>query len=145
MRATVIPVPMLRRLRQARVARLATIGEDGAPRIVPVCFAVDRGVFYTPIDRKPKRGEPARVRNLERRKSAALLIDHYEENWRKLWYVMIRGQGKVLRPPDGGERVRALALLRAKYRQYRGPMLPQEAIILRISPRAWRSWQGESD
>ncbi len=36
------------------IVRLATVGEDGRPHLVPVTFAVHRGSVYTAVDHKPK-------------------------------------------------------------------------------------------
>ena len=37
-----------------RVARLATVGPDGRPHVVPICFALDGDTLYTAVDSKPK-------------------------------------------------------------------------------------------
>ena len=63
-----------------------------------------------------------------------LLVDHYEDDWRRLWWILVRGRARVL---DGGdERERALDLLAAKYEQYRaqrpaGPVLAVDITGLR--------------
>jgi nitroimidazol reductase NimA-like FMN-containing flavoprotein (pyridoxamine 5'-phosphate oxidase superfamily) len=44
-----------RRFAAARVARLATVGADGAPHLVPLVFAVDGDTVYSAVDAKPKR------------------------------------------------------------------------------------------
>ncbi len=49
----------MRRVAGARVARLATSDEHGAPHVVPVCFAHEGGSLYTAIDRKPKSAPAA--------------------------------------------------------------------------------------
>src|SRR5579863_5706082 len=83
------------KLEQARVARLATLDAARGPHIVPVCFAFDGNIFYTAIDRKPKRVAPERLRRLRNIRAAsqvALLIDKYDEDWTRLWYILIRGK-----------------------------------------------------
>src|SRR5438067_898697 len=83
-----------KRLQQARVARLATVDADGRPHMVPVCFLYDTGFFYTAIDKKPKRvalEKLARVRNILARRKVALLVDEYQEDWTKLWFILVRG------------------------------------------------------
>ena len=60
--------PIRLRLQQARVARLATVGRDARPHLVPVCFAFNGRTFYLALDRKPKRrslDQLLRVRNLK--------------------------------------------------------------------------------
>ena len=67
-----------RMLKQARVARLATLDTEGRPHIVPVCFVYDGKAFYTAIDQKPKRVSPdrlVRMQNIRAISRVALLID----------------------------------------------------------------------
>jgi PPOX class probable F420-dependent enzyme len=127
----------------ARVGHLATAGADGEPHVVPVCFAVADEVVYSVIDEKPKRTQRLRrVRNVEERGRAALVVDHYEEEWSRLGWVMLRGAATVLEP--GEEHGRALELLRARYPQYRAMAL-EDAPVLRLAvERANEWWGGES-
>jgi PPOX class probable F420-dependent enzyme len=124
------------KLRSARVARLATRDAEGRPHVVPVCFAYDGHVFYTPVDRKPKRipGEKlARVRNIEANADVALLLDQYDEDWEKLWYILVRGRAVVI--AAGEEHTEALRQLRQKYAQYASAqLLPADAPVIRITP-----------
>lgn len=125
------------RLRQARVARLATTDSRGRPHAVPVCFAYDGRAFFTPLDLKPKKVQPeslARVRHLQANPHVALLVDEYREDWTRLWYVLVRGRAKLLK--GGREHKKAHRLLKAKYPQYRAGMLPQGAPVIHIVP--WR-------
>src|SRR5258708_28787494 len=81
-----------------RAARLATTDADGHPYIVPVCYAFDGTRFYTPLDEKPKRVSESRlqrVRNIEARHEAALLIDQYDDDWSHLGYVLVRGRAEL--------------------------------------------------
>jgi PPOX class probable F420-dependent enzyme len=85
----------------ARVARLATIDfEEAKPHIVPVVFVFDGNTYYIPIDKKPKRNtDPERlrrVRNIQQNPNVALLIDEYNEDWSKLFFVMIQGKGTMI-------------------------------------------------
>ena len=135
-------------LRTARVARLATIDPEGRPHLLPVCFAFDGRVFYSAVDRKPKRGRSlARLRNIAANPDVALLVDHYEDNWEKLQYVLVRGKARLLRPDERQARARGLRVLRAKYPQYRTDgaktpesLLPDDAPIIRITPRRVTFW-----
>ena len=105
------------------VARLATTGPDGRPHQVPIVFARHDDILYSPVDGKPKGGgELARIRNARRQPDVSLLLDHYEPDWRCLWWLRIDGRARVLEPsdPEGdAELALALAALRAKYPQYR--------------------------
>ena len=93
------PGPIRKKLKQARVARLATLDTKGGPHIVPVCFVYDGKAFYTAIDRKPKRVSPerlVRLQNIRAVSRVALLIDEYDEDWARLWYVLIRGSAELI-------------------------------------------------
>ena len=102
-----------------RVAHLATADADSVPHVVPICFVRDGDNLYSVIDRKPKIAaatELKRVRNIIANPRVSVLMDHYEEDWSRLWYVLIRGIASILH--KGPEHARAIALLRQKYAQY---------------------------
>ncbi len=97
----------------ARVARLATAGRDGRPHVVPICFVLDGETLYTAVDEKPKRTRRLkRLENIEANPRVEVLIDHYEDDWTKLWWVRLRGTARIVEDP------RAVDLLVAKYPQY---------------------------
>lgn len=132
-----------KRLALARIARLATTDSQGSPHVVPVCFAYDGKSFFTAVDRKPKRVSPqrlVRLRNIREVSRAALVIDEYDEDWTRLWYVLIRGKAELI--PDSSRRRRAAAIrqLRAKYPQYSAEMLPDDAPIIQIHPERITAW-----
>jgi len=125
------------------VARLATVDAQRKPHIVPVCFVFAGSVFYTAVDRKPKRVAPerlARLRNIRAMRQVALVVDCYDEDWTQLWWVLVRGKAKLLPKSAREERAEALRRLRAKYPQYAGGMLPDDAPIIRIIPERITSW-----
>jgi PPOX class probable F420-dependent enzyme len=126
---------MRRFLADCRVAHLATADAGGEPHVVPVCFALEGDTLYVGIDAKPKRGAPARLkrlRNLAENPRAALIADRYDEDWRRLGWVLLRGAAEVL--AQGDEHTRAQALLRARYPQYAGMELGGLPVIaLRIA------------
>ena len=124
-----------------RVARLATADENGSPHLVPVCYAFDGTRFYTPLDEKPKRvagTQLRRVRNIEARHEASLLIDQYDDDWSRLGYVLVHGRADLLQPEDEAHR-HAVALLRERYAQYRTMALEQYPVIV-ITPDSVTSW-----
>jgi PPOX class probable F420-dependent enzyme len=136
-----ISTGILKRLEVARIARLATLDPQGRPHLVPICFAYNGSVFYSAIDRKPKRVAPkrlARLTNIKKTPQVALLLDHYDEDWTRLWYVLVRGEAELVSVP--GERKRALQCLREKYPQYTPDMLDDGAPVLRITPQCVTSW-----
>jgi PPOX class probable F420-dependent enzyme len=127
--------------RDARVARLATVGRDGMPHLVPVCYATDGRAYYSAIDAKPKRTPPhrlKRVRNLTANPRVALLIDHYEEDWRRLRYLMVQGRAEIL--GEGPESDAARGLLRAKYSQYDALPFAEPAVMVKITPEHVVRW-----
>jgi PPOX class probable F420-dependent enzyme len=133
------------KLKNARVARLATVDPAGRPHIVPVCFVYRGKVFYTAIDQKPKRVAPqklARLRNIKLSPQVALLIDSYDEDWTNLWYILVRGKAMLLPKSGAKEHRLAIRALRAKYPQYRAGMLTDDAPIIRITVERISSWRG---
>lgn len=113
------------------------------PHIVPVCFAYDGKVFYTAIDQKPKRVAPerlARVRNIRTMPQVALLVDKYDEDWTQLWYLLIRGNARLIPHSAKKEHARAIRNLRAKYPQYARGLLTDDAPIIRITPKQAILW-----
>ena len=109
---------MRERVRTARVARLATTDPDGRPHLVPIVFVVDGEKLYSAVDAKPKRSRRLRrVANARERPDVTVLVDHYEDDWGRLWWVSLRGRARVL--DRGEEAERALRLLVDKYEHYR--------------------------
>jgi PPOX class probable F420-dependent enzyme len=108
---------MRRRLAEVHVAHLATVGPGGRPHIVPITFALDGDAIYFAVDAKPKRTtDLQRLRNIAANPAVAVLIDHYDEDWTRLWWVRVDGRARVLR---SGRSDRAVDLLVDRYAQYR--------------------------
>jgi PPOX class probable F420-dependent enzyme len=129
------------RVERARVARLATVDSEGRPHIVPICFVLAGDILYSAVDRKPKRSpQLKRLANIRSNPDVAILVDHYEEDWSRLWWVRLRGRGRVLEV--GEERERALTLLAEKYPQYRAQP-PVDAVIA-IDVSDWRGWLAQT-
>lgn len=105
-------------LNRRRSGHLATADSRAAPHVVPVCFAVGGNALYITIDQKPKGNPRAlkRLRNIADNPAAAFVADHYDEDWSRLGWVMIRGRAEILE--NGAEHDDAQQLLRARYRQY---------------------------
>ena len=122
---------MERRVASAYVARLATVGADGRPHIVPICFALDEQTLYFAVDSKPKQTTNLkRLRNIAANPAVSVLVDHYEDDWDKLWWVRLDGVARVV--ADDGEVKKALRLLAARYSQYRAttPAGPVVAVAI---------------
>lgn len=124
-----------------RVARLATSDASGHPTLVPICYAFDGRYFYSPLDEKPKSVDARqlkRVRNIEARHEAALLIDQYSDDWSQLGYLLIHGRAELAQPGDAHHTI-ALPLLRARYAQYQTMALENLPVIV-ITPERVRAW-----
>jgi PPOX class probable F420-dependent enzyme len=135
------PAWALKSLAKARVGHLATSTRKGEPLVVPICFALGTRAIYSAIDQKPKRMRPfalRRVRNIVENRNVCLTVDEYEEDWRKLRYVIVQAKATLL--TRGREHRTALSLLRGKYRQYRTMELESRPII-KIRPRRIIAWQ----
>jgi PPOX class probable F420-dependent enzyme len=125
------------RVTAARVARLATTDPDGRPHLVPIVFAVDGETLYSAVDRKPKRSTKLRrIENARVRPDVTILVDHYEDDWSRLWWFRLRGRARVL--DQGEERERALSLLKEKYPQYRSE--PPDGPVLAVDVSEIREW-----
>jgi PPOX class probable F420-dependent enzyme len=119
------------------VARLATIDPDGRPHLVPIVFAVDGDTLYSAVDRKPKRSTRLRrIENARAHPDVTILVDHYEDDWGRLWWIRLRGRARVL--DDGAEHDRALELLMEKYSQYLAE--PPTGPVLAVDVTEVREW-----
>ena len=123
-----------------RVARLATVTPTGRPHVIPVCFALADETVYITIDQKPKRDQSKplqRLRNIAANPSVAMVVDHFEEDWTRLAWVMLRGRADILE--SGEEHDAAQALLQTRYPQYREMALSDLPVIaIRVSrTSAW--------
>ncbi|MHB8452526.1 MAG: TIGR03668 family PPOX class F420-dependent oxidoreductase [Mycobacteriales bacterium] len=125
----------LRLLSRGRVARLATVGPSGAPHVVPITYAVDGDVLFTAVDAKPKRSRALqRLRNIEYEPRVSVLLDQWDEDWSRLWWVRADGVAEVLAADPGGT-----DLLVAKYEQYR--TVPPDGPLIRMTVQRLASWE----
>lgn len=125
-------------LRAQRVGHLATADAEGRPSVVPIAFAYLDGRLYTAVDEKPKSGRKLRrLRNIEANPRVAVVCDHYEDDWSRLGWVLVRGRASLVE--DASERAGALAALQEKYPQYRSMAL-EGWPLLRIDVERASSW-----
>ena len=131
---------------RARVARLATADSKAKPHIVPVVFAFDGEKYYIPIDKKTKTTKPEelrRIKNIDANPAVALLIDEYNEDWKKLLFIMVQGKGAILgkkkgndegtrEEEDGDDKLlkKAHELLKTKYPQYQHIDIGKLSIVI---------------
>jgi PPOX class probable F420-dependent enzyme len=130
------------------VARLAALGPAGEPWQVPIVFARVAGRLYSPVDGKPKRSAAlARLRHVARDPRVSLLLDHWDADWTRLWWLRLDGRARAV----AGARIELPAVeraLRVKYPQYaegalfRGPPTLLEIEIVRSA--SWCARPGVS-
>jgi PPOX class probable F420-dependent enzyme len=131
----------------SRTATLATVGRDGRPRLVPICFVVIDDVVWTPLDEKPKRASDVRqlgrVRDIERDSRVTLLVDRWSEEWSELAWIRVEGRAELA---DSEPAV--VEALRAKYPQYVGHDLESRPLIAitieRVTSWAWSATNGDA-
>jgi PPOX class probable F420-dependent enzyme len=135
-----IPKEITAFIRAGRVAHFATVDAGGQPLVIPICFAFDGKEFFSPIDEKPKQISPhklKRLRNIAENPKVSLVIDRWDEDWRKLAYILISGRARILL--TGQKHRRAVTLLRRKYRQYHSMAIDQRPMIV-IRPLGVKVW-----
>jgi PPOX class probable F420-dependent enzyme len=130
-------ISMRRRVADARVARVGTIDERGRVHLVPVVFAVDGDTWYSPSDAGDRPAK--RLRNLLNDPRVSILIDVYDEAWANVWWVRLRGRGRVVAFPAESELARRL--LREKYPQFANTPSDEGAgPIMAVDLDAWAGW-----
>ena len=131
------PAEARRLFEAARVARLATTSASGEPHIVPFTFAVDGDLIYSAVDAKPKSTTNLRrLRNIAANPNVTALVDHYEDDWSKLWWVRADGLARVIEDADG--MARPLRLLAGRYPQYVAS--PPGGPVILIQVHRWTGW-----
>ena len=136
-------------INKARVARLATVDSERKPHLIPVVFVFDNGCYFIPIDEKSKRQKPhrlKRVKNIQQNPNVTILIDEYNEDWRKLFFIMIQGMASIIGNKELEQRElllleRAHRLLSDKYLQYQKIGIGK--YIIMIIPQKVITWKNE--
>lgn len=127
-----------RHLSEARVAHLATIRPGGRPHLVPICFAIEGNTLYFAIDQKPKRTpDLQRLRNIAANSPVSILVDHYEDDWTKLWWIRLDGHAEEV---TDARRTRGLELLADRYLQYQTARPSGPVVAVQIGRTV--SWEG---
>jgi PPOX class probable F420-dependent enzyme len=122
------------RFAAARVARLATVGRDGAPHLVPITFALAGDVIYSAVDAKPKRHRRLqRLANIAHEPRVSVLVDRYDDDWTALWWVRADGVAHVV--PSSPAAIEALS---ARYPQYR--TAPPPGPFIEVAVSRWSAW-----
>ena len=125
----------------ARVACLASVRPDGAPHVVPVVFTLEGDTVWLVVDEKPKRHRRLqRLVNVGAEPRVSLLVDSYDEDWGRLWWVRVDGRARIV---DGGpELERAVGLLLDRYPQEREQLPKGPALAVEVE--RWRHWSAAS-
>jgi PPOX class probable F420-dependent enzyme len=113
-----------------RIGHLATADRSAVPHVVPVCFGLAEDRLYITIDQKPKRDRDRplkRLSNIAANPRVAIVFDRYDEDWRRLAWVMLHGRAEIL--AAGSEHDRAQSLLRSRYRQLDAMQIGQLPVI----------------
>ena len=137
-----IPKAARELLEKARVAHLATADASARPHVIPLCYALDGESIVFVIDEKPKAPGKTlkRLRNLAENPCVALVVDHWDEDWSRLEYVLVHGEATIV--DDAAAQERALASLRDRYPQYRKMNLaPGRNAIVRIRIERVHHWR----
>jgi len=122
------------------IAYLSTVSHKGHPHIVPICFVLLDQNFYSLLDNKPKNVQILklrRVQNIISNPKVALIVNHYEDDWDKLWHVLIKGNGSIV--ANEVERRAAIKSLKQKYEQYLHMDVDLNPVI-KIRPTNIVSW-----
>jgi PPOX class probable F420-dependent enzyme len=136
-----LPADVADFIASARVGRLATADSAGQPLVVPICYAWDGEALVSAIDAKPKRaGELARVRNIRENPKVSVVIDQYEEDWRRLRWVIFQGLAEIL--TAGRDFAKGVDLLVSKYPQYSRMGLSRDAgTMIKVRPGKVLQWR----
>jgi PPOX class probable F420-dependent enzyme len=128
---------MRERFGRARVGRLATADGDGRPHVVPFCFVLAGDRIVSVVDAKPKRtSHLRRLANIRVQPRVSVLVDDYDEDWTRLWWVRADGTARIVE--NGPDRKEAVAVLTAKYPQYREQ--PPEGPVVEVTVDRWVGW-----
>jgi PPOX class probable F420-dependent enzyme len=133
-----LPAWTRRLLAEGRVARLGLLDASGAPRVLPVTYALSGSALVSAVDHKPKRvtaDRLARVRWLRADPRATLTVDRYDEDWSRLAWVQVLGSVRLLAPADAPDETRALI---DRYPQY--ARRPPAGPLLVLEPRRLLWW-----
>ncbi|GAA4613685.1 TIGR03668 family PPOX class F420-dependent oxidoreductase [Actinoallomurus liliacearum] len=125
------------RFASARAVRMATMDETGRPHLVVMTFAVDGDRIYSAVDAKPKHTRDLkRLRNIQADPRVAVLADHYEDEWSRLWWVRADATAQIIEDPEA--MAAPIGLLRGRYRQYRAHA--PEGPVIALTVHRWTGW-----
>jgi len=109
-------------IKGVKVARLATVDQKSHPYVVPVVFVFHENSFFIPLDEKVKTVNARklkRVKNIEKNPNVTLLIDKYQNDWKKLFFLLIHGKATITDGKNSKLMDKIHKLLISKYPQYK--------------------------
>jgi PPOX class probable F420-dependent enzyme len=129
----------------ARVAHLATTNTGLGVDVVPITFALLRDPagdrLVSIVDQKPKSTtQLRRLDNIRANPEVTVLVDHYEDDWERLWWVRMRGTASVV--VDGDAFDEARDALVGRYRQY--VEAPPPGPVVSVAIAEWTGWRSRS-
>ena len=103
---------------------------------MPVVFAVMGNEIVSPIDDKPKAGRDlVRLRNIAANPMATLLVDHWDEDWTRLGWVMVRARARLEQSNAATDE------LKLRYPQYTDEITPGDrSLVLVPEGITWWTW-----
>jgi PPOX class probable F420-dependent enzyme len=126
------------RVIESRHGVLGTMHPERGVDLVPVVYAVaDNHTIFLPID-TVKAKTSTRLQRLDNIRSdprATLLVDAYDDDWTRLWWVRLNGEGTEATADDSG---RFASLLADRYPEYTDAASIVGGIVLR--PLAVTGW-----
>ena len=122
-------------IRSQRVARVATVSRNGTPHNVAICPVAVSGRIYFASEAHARK-----VRDLRENPRAALVFDHYTEDWQQLAGALVVGTCGIIE--HGATFQRARRALYRKYKQYArvASIEPGESVIIALTPTSSFSW-----
>jgi PPOX class probable F420-dependent enzyme len=123
----------------SRVARLATVNPGLGVDVVPITFALLEGDrLVSIVDQKPKSTTRLRrLTNIRAHPEVTVLVDHYEDDWERLWWVRMRGPASVI--AEGEAFTEALEALTDRYPQY--VETPPPGPVVSVAVEDWTGWR----
>jgi len=121
-------------LAKPRIGRLATVGSDGTPHLVPVWYRFDDGVFLVLTERGSQKH-----RNIERDPRVAFCIDDERPPYHT---VLVRGRVTVHDAPgrEWREQLAIHYLGDEAGRRYIAENMHPNDVMLRIEPERVNGW-----
>ena len=136
-------------IKNARIGYLGTTSSNMQPYATPVVFVLQNENVYVPLDQKPKTVnilELKRVKNIQHNSKVCFLVHHYDENWTKLWFVMITGNATLVNTRSETLKAKLKTIhnkFLSKYSQYNEISVGNFYIRIRIDRTAYWNYTQE--